>query len=100
MLKDAKSRKIGFDLDQQYILGLIADQDNSCALSDIPFTSVNKPSIDRIDSSKGYIRGNIQMLIFEVNRMKSNIDQERFIELCTSIALSKARGGKKRRKKK
>ena len=91
LLKDARSRKIGFDLDEDYIGKLLFLQGNRCALSGIEFGETVKPSLDRIDSSKGYTRGNVQLLCFEVNRMKTNLDEHRFIGLCKGfIALSVA----------
>lgn len=43
-------------------------------------------SLDRIDSSKGYIKGNIQWIHKDVNKIKTDFEQKYFIELCTEIA--------------
>lgn len=42
-------------------------------------------SLDRIDSSKGYIEGNVQWLHKDVNRSKFTKSDEEFIELCRII---------------
>ncbi len=39
-------------------------------------------SVDRIDSSKGYDKGNIQLLGAIINRMKLDLSEEDFIEIC------------------
>ena len=38
----------------------------------------NSPTLDRIDSTKGYIKGNIQTISYKANRMKSNSTFEEF----------------------
>lgn len=44
-----------------------------------------KASLDRIDSSKGYVLGNIQFVMYGVNRAKSNLKQQDFIKMCGDI---------------
>lgn len=43
-------------------------------------------SLDRIDSSRGYVEGNVQWVHKDVNFMKQALSQERFVELCTLVA--------------
>lgn len=48
-------------------------------------------SIDRVDSSKGYISGNIQWVHKKVNKLKMDFEEEDFLNWCTKIAIY--RGG-------
>ena len=43
-------------------------------------------SLDRIDSSKDYVLGNIQLVLKEVNYMKQSLSQEDFINICKKIS--------------
>jgi hypothetical protein len=43
-------------------------------------------SVDRIDSSKDYVEGNVQWLHKDINRMKWDLDTDKFIELCKLVA--------------
>lgn len=43
-------------------------------------------SLDRIDSTKGYIEGNVQWVHKSVNIMKSTLTQEQFINFCKLVA--------------
>lgn len=42
-------------------------------------------SIDRIDSSIGYIRGNVVFVISAVNTMKNNLSEKQFLNIIESI---------------
>ena len=70
---------------------LFLEQDRKCALTglDIVFgprdKGGNTASLDRIDSTKGYIKGNVQWVHKDINRMKFDLNQERFIELCKKV---------------
>jgi hypothetical protein len=44
-------------------------------------------SLDRIDSSKGYIEGNLQWVHKDVNIMKMDLSQVEFIDYCVKVAL-------------
>ena len=75
-----------FTITLQDLYQLKDTQKNLCALTDIKFTDEMRPSLDRIDSNKGYEKENIQLVLFEVNRMKSDFSMERFLFLCKKIS--------------
>lgn len=56
-----------------------------CALSGLPIKLGVDASLDRIDSSVGYTPDNIQWLHKDVNRIKSDLNQDYFINLCKKI---------------
>lgn len=86
---DCKNRKkYDFNLTEEYLKDLLNSQNNKCSYTGIEFSKTLKPSLDRIDSNKGYIKGNVQFILFEVNRMKTDLDEKRFLELCKLVAYS------------
>lgn len=44
-------------------------------------------TIDRIDSTKGYVEGNIQLICWDVNCIKRDLPESVFIDLVTDIAM-------------
>ena len=72
---------------------LFLKQNKKCALSGIelhfPKRSKDKSwtaSLDRIDSSKGYVLGNVQWVHKDINIMKNKFDNQYFIDMCKLIA--------------
>lgn len=92
----AKWRNIKFDVSMEYLWSIFLKQNRKCALTGVTlilpknnkdFKENNyNASIDRIDSSKNYEEGNIQWVTKEVNRMKWDLPQEKFIEICKLVA--------------
>lgn len=88
--RGAKSRNLEFSITIEYLWNLFLIQSKRCALSgkEIWFNSIKKDttaSLDRIDSSKGYIEGNVQWVHKDINMMKQNFDEKYFLELCKQI---------------
>jgi len=91
--KSARKRKIKFDISKEYMWNLYEQQDGKCAISGLPikFWTHSKmrdgtASIDRIDSAKGYIEGNVQWVCKDINFMKQSLEQGLFINYCKIIA--------------
>jgi hypothetical protein len=85
----AKNRKKEIDIDWQYLEEIWNQQSGLCAYSGEPLVvQANFPntvSLDRIDSSKGYLRGNVQLVCAAVNRMKQEFSEEMFLDYCEKI---------------
>jgi hypothetical protein len=84
-------RNLEWTLDYLDVVSMHNTQQGKCALSGLPINWADKGlkatvSIDRIDSSKGYLRDNIQLVHKDVNMIKQSYDQLYFINLCKAIA--------------
>jgi hypothetical protein len=84
----------GLELCANYLENLYKLQNGLCAITKLPMelsiglgdtTVANKASPDRIDSSKGYEIGNIQLTLKWVNVMKLNYSTSEFIDKITLI---------------
>jgi len=85
----AVARGIEFNISYDYMADVLIEQDFQCALSGEPLDAMqlsNNASLDRIDSSAGYVEGNVQWVTSEVNMMKQSYSQQRFIEVCRAVA--------------
>jgi len=94
LVTSAAERGYAFSLTKEYIWNLYEAQGRKCALTGVPVDfcpDSNHPekqtaSVDRIDSHKDYVPGNIQILSKMVNLAKSWFDQEGFITMCNLVA--------------
>lgn len=90
----ARRRNLEFKITLKYAWELFLKQNSKCALSGVDINLVtrysyhrheNTASIDRIDSSKGYIKDNIQWVHKRINIMKSNMSDIEFVEMCKKV---------------
>lgn len=92
--KGARKRDLPFEVSGEYLWRLFLSQDRRCALSgrDIQFephctkTNQRTASLDRIDNTVGYIKGNVQWLHKHINKMKFVYEEDYFVELCKDVA--------------
>lgn len=78
---------------QRGLLHTIVPEDLSipvvCPILGIPLSykmkRANIPSVDRVDNSKGYVSGNVQVISYEANRLKSNLNLETLEKITTYI---------------
>lgn len=82
-----KSRGREFGITIEYIDDLYVAQNKKCAYTKLPISfEESTASLDRIDSSKGYVKGNVQWVHKDINRMKMSLSEDRFVELCRLVA--------------
>jgi hypothetical protein len=88
-LHSSRGRKKGFDLDLNYLKELWDKQKGICPflgidLIPLGWDGVSDPiytaSIDRIDSSKGYVKGNIIFVSVMINYAKNKFEIEKLID--------------------
>ena len=68
---------------EKKILEILDELRKKCPPANV-LNKMNK-SLDRVDSSKGYIEGNVQWVHKMVNMSKQQYTQEEFIEMCTAV---------------
>lgn len=89
----AKLRGLEFSITKEYAWELFLKQNKKCIYTG-EVLSLERPdyarekqtaSLDRIDSNKGYIKGNIQWVHKDVQRMKNAFSHDRFLEVAKLI---------------
>ena len=81
----AKKRKIPFNLDPEYMKSL--DFPHTCPVLGIPIHYESKerndysPSLDKFYPELGYVQGNVQIISWRANRIKSDATPEEWIKI-------------------
>lgn len=101
ILKRAKRKQHEIDITREEAEELYLKQNRLCSLSALPISFAESgtdylkgnqtASLDRIDSKKGYVKGNVQWVHKSVNLMKNTLNQSQFINICKLIARNEAR---------
>lgn len=91
--KRKKVSELEFNITPEYLEKLYEEQNRKCAISglslelDITKAAIKQNwSLDRIDSNKGYIEGNVQWVHKDINRMKQSYSNKYFKEMCCKVA--------------
>ena len=78
------------ELDVDYLNELWDKQQGLCAYTNWPMNfetnSDDLVSIERIDNAIGYVRGNVVLICWCVNRARSDMPQQKFFDMCSAIA--------------
>lgn len=90
----ARHRSLDFQITPQYVWRLFLAQDRKCALSGVELVMDSMKtndkrrtaSLDRIDSSVGYIEGNVQWVHKSVNLQKGSMSDKDLINWCHLIS--------------
>lgn len=93
----ALTRNIEFDITLEQVWSLYEKQNRKCALTglEIEFDLSRKKgynqtaSIDRIDSLSGYTVDNIQIVHKDINKMKFDLEQDKFLEYVRLIYINR-----------
>lgn len=82
-------KSIMVDIDSSYIECLYKLQNGLCAYTneklELASGSNNTLSVDRIDSSLGYIKSNVVLTTWKVNNCKQDLSLEEFKEICKKV---------------
>lgn len=91
--KGADRRGLSFRVSKRFLWALFVKQGKRCALSGLPlnfgrisFPHETSASLDRIDSALGYTRKNVQWVHKATNKIKRDVEQVAFIQMCRAIA--------------
>lgn len=91
----ANLRGLEYDITPEYIWNIFINQKRKCIFSGqkLIFVSNHRhdkskqtASLDRIDSSKGYIEGNVQWVHKDINKMKCKFSNKEFYNICKLIS--------------
>ncbi len=84
--KHASKRGVSVFVSIEDIDQLWKDSEGKCALTGLPIKIGEDASLDRIDSSKSYEKGNLQWVHKHIQLMKNALTQSYFVEMCRMVS--------------
>lgn len=87
----AARKNLAFDIDGKYLEDLMESQNGKCYWTGVNLVPSDKqkyplqPSVDRLDCSKGYIKGNIVLCCFVANMGRNNTSIDEFKKFLLSL---------------
>lgn len=88
----AMDKSLPFTITKEDILTIWKSQNGKCAISGLDMTyelgegrTYTNVSIDQVSPSKGYTVDNIQLVCMAVNQLKSDLDMDTILTLCSAI---------------
>lgn len=90
---NSKNRNLEHSITREFLNELFDKQNGLCYYTNLPMlkdirnsdNNNDSVSIDRYDSSKGYIPGNVVLCRWIVNRMKNDIEFDQFLQIVSDI---------------
>ena len=86
---NAKCRDIPYKVSVDYLWNLFVKQNKRCALTgkllSMDKDSERTASLDRINSTKGYVKGNVQWVHKVINLMKMDLSEPDFLKWCQTV---------------
>ncbi len=83
--RSAEKRGYTFEVSIEYLWNLFQEQKQICAITGDYIPNIKEASLDRIDSSKGYIEGNVQWATQQANLSKHVMTMEQLYEFCRKV---------------
>lgn len=92
--RNAGNRGLTFDISPSYMWRIFVRQRGRCPLTGL-FLEFScrgglkgtTASLDRIDSNKGYVKGNVRWVHKTVNRMRNTMTDEEFKSWCAKVVI-------------
>lgn len=91
--KHAKKKEREFNITKEEMWDQFLKQHRRCALTGRPLvfchgkdTNQTTASLDRIDSTKGYVKGNIQWVHKDINWFKRDYPEDVFLKMCKEVS--------------
>lgn len=83
--RSAEKRNIPFEISLEYLWNLFELQNRTCAITGDLIESFENASLDRIDSTKGYVEGNVQWVTYQANVSKHVMTMNELYQFCRKV---------------